>query len=221
MTGFSLKPRLVPRTEWVWGDLKGAIYCDFKLRYPITILSGHPDNRSEALPIVEYKVKIRGFKGCVVTGECESGQFGCDLLPIDKAILGSRSLVGELKSNGIAAGVATIGPTDDMAELGNVRSHTSNWEVSVRRKGEKLFGEGDVVFQNSEGADIAQIVRRDGSWTEEMKSGFGFRRSKRGLFTPNAHQTLRSVEQKAAFLFLLACYLQFLEYNFNTNTSGG
>lgn len=216
MTGFSPKRALVRQTERVWGDLTGAIYRDFKLGDPLIILAGPLDRRSDALPIVEVKVKRRRFKGCVVTGECEFGQFGCDLLPIDKAFLGSRTLVGELKINGVRVGIATIGPTDDMATLGSVRSHTFTWEVSVRRKNEER-SEGDVVFQNSEGTEIAQIVRRDVSWTEQLKSGFGFRRSKRGLFMPNAHQTLRSAVQKMAFLFLLACYFRLLELHFNTD----
>jgi hypothetical protein len=212
------KPLPVQRTDRAWGELAGAIYRDFALSYPAWILSGPLDRRSEAKPVVKYTVKGKGLKRRLVTGETQFGDFVCDLVPTERAILGSPALLGELSTAGRSVGTASVGPTDSMKELGRIKAAKAEWSLSLSvSRQNPLIAEGDVSIADSEQGDIIRLQRRDYSWSEQVKSRLGFGRSKRGQFLDSAEQVLASTEKKLAALFLLVCYLQLLELPFNTD----
>lgn len=214
------KPLPVQRTDRQWGEFTGAIYRDFTLSYPATVLSGPVSHRSEAWPIVRYTIKGKGLKKRLVTGESALHDFACDLLPADQAVLGNPSLVGELRSSGTTIALASIGPSESMVELARIESATSQWTLSLKvLRRSPVVGEGDVSVVDSQFGELAKLQRRDFSWTEQTQSGLGFGRSKRGVFLDIAAQSLTSEDKKLAMVFLLACYFQLLELPFNTDVT--
>jgi hypothetical protein len=204
----------------LWGPLKGDIYKDFALRYPACLLTGPRGDRGDALPIVTFWVKWSGLKRRYIRGRTADGEFECDLVPVDRAILGWPTLVGDLRCGGRNIGLATIGPSESMLELAYIRSSADDWSLSlhVDRK-YNAVSEGDAHLVDRAVGEVVRIPRRDSSWAEEIRSGLGFGRARRGHFLGAAETSLGSGEKRLALLFLLICYFQLLELPFNTDTS--
>ncbi len=218
----SLFGKLLPvrRTEVGWGELKGVIYRDFTLSYPVTVLSCVEDRPEDALPILKYWVKAQGWRRRVVEGETADGSFVCDLLPEDAAVLGSPALIGWLKAKESVIGVAAVGPRDAATELASVRSVDGQWTLCLTvRRPDPALDEGDAVLVDSNRGEICIIQRRARSWSEDMRGWCGFGRCKRGMFLDAARGSLMVKEKRLAVLFLLASYFQLVEGPFNTYSS--
>jgi hypothetical protein len=156
----------------------------------------------------------------LVTGDSELGGFACELSPTDHAALGDPSLVGALQGAGRTVAFATVGPTGCMTELAKIKSATGQWTLSLSVLRQHLtVSEGDIQVVDSEFGEIVQLQRRNFSWSEQIQSGFGLRRSRRGAFLDIAEQSLTCGDKKLALLFLLVCYFQLLELPFNTDTT--
>ena len=212
------KQHLVQQTDNIWGGFRGAIYRDFTLWYPATILSGPIEDRRAARPLVRYRVKGKDFKGRLVTGETGFGGFVCHLLPLERAVLGNTSLAGEIKDGERTIAFTVVGPRDSMTEIGWVKSTSGQWTLSLSVfRPNPAVQEGDAVIKDSECGEIARLERRNFSWREQIGSRLGFGRSRRGHFLPLAEPSLSTPDKARSFLFLLVCYFHLLEPSFNTD----
>lgn len=220
---FSGRHPLVPLIDCDWGGFKGVVYRDFRLTYPVSILTGGlAEDRSTALPIVTYRFKAHWPKRCLVTGECAGGQFMCDLCTLHGVFFGSATMFGELRAGEQLIGAATIGPTSDRPRgwLAEVEHPAKEWTLSIQRVDSEAW-EGDVVLADRDCGTIMEVCRYDSSWVEQIGSRFGFGRCKRGRFVGDSESILGRPDKRIATVFLAACYFQLVEPILNTRWSSG
>jgi hypothetical protein len=201
-----------------WGRFEEAIFTDFRLTYPLEILTGPSDDRASALPIIRFSIKQDGRWEFVLTAECQCGPINCRMVPTGKKTSGIPILRGALELDGAKLGCVNVGEgRSSLLEFKSI-ADSDALQLSLERAGPGP--ESDVVMIAPSFGMVAKITRNVTEWKEQWQSRVGLGRLKRGGFCGTVDGALLPVELKTAIPCLLSLYFQITEITMNTDLGG-
>jgi hypothetical protein len=218
MTICLAKQDRVQLTNDQWGNFSGDIYTEFRVSYPVGILTTNTD-RQAAAPILVFQVTQPTRWHYVLTGRSTAGEITCSLKSRSKSLLGFPALTGSATCGTSIATLTLASPADSQV-LSRFTPEHQSWEISLRRAA-PVGNESNLVLTHATAGDLIQIIRRDNSWNEQRESRLGFGRLKRGAFLREIDTLSESDFVKFGVVVSLATYFQIGELPLNTDLPSG